>query len=296
MRDVAQHGHKQPVWQIHSDTHVDFFQHVAPPGIAVKPGVQAGHCAAASHQRTDQTDRHVRARRPGVNVGIIDDGGSSHLVLRTGHVLGHRTPHAAQHFGRAQIGKRLGGTFDIGGGDHAIRPRRRDHREVHIQLARQCPDSGHRLDTTRAGACCASAQRGHLAHHRAGIGIAPTVALKSDQRRAKMHDVAGLTEQLGNAARLRRRNLHDRLGGLHRYQWLIGLDGIAHLDVPFHDLRLLQPLTEVRQFEDDHCSGALQRFPDRRENALHARQVVVLKPGQRHDHVVARHALHGCQQ
>lgn len=100
----------------------------------------------------------------------------------------------------------------------------------------------------------------HLPDHGARIRFTAARPFERDQRRAQMHDVARLAEQPGDAAGLRRRDLDDGLGGLDRDQRLIGLDGVAGLHVPLHDLRLLQPFAEIRQFEDDHRQAASRVF------------------------------------
>ena len=192
-----------------------------------------------------------------MDVGVIHDGGRRDLALRQRHVLRHRPAHAAQDLRRPGLGEDLGDPFDVGGGDHAIRPGRGHHLELDIELARQRPHRRDRLD-----GCRAATDRGRCvllqlvadrdrAHHGAGVAVF-AAALEADQRRADMHDLAGLAEQFLDPPLLRRRDIDDGLGRLHRHHLLVGLDFVTDRDVPLDDLRFLQPLAQIRQFEDFH--------------------------------------------
>ncbi|MNN79614.1 hypothetical protein D3C81_1962730 [compost metagenome] len=67
-----------------------------------------------------------------------------------------------------------------------------------------------------------------------------------------MQHVALGAEQLHHHAVMGRRDFHQRLGGLHRDQRLVGLHPLAGLDVPLTDLRFLQAFAEVGQLEVFH--------------------------------------------
>ena len=85
---------------------------------------------------------------------------------------------------------------------------------------------------------------------RIGVGF----ALESDERRANMHDIVRLAEELFDMSGLRRGDLHDRLVGFHRDERLIGPHLVAFLDVPFDDLGFLHAFAEIGKVEDLHVA------------------------------------------
>ena len=89
---------------------------------------------------------------------------------------------------------------------------------------------------------------GQLADHRAAVPF-PFVA---QQGLTDMQDIARAAEDFRHHAVIGRGNIHDGLGGFHRYQQLVGLDRLASLDMPLDDLSFLQPLAQIRQFEILH--------------------------------------------
>jgi hypothetical protein len=67
-----------------------------------------------------------------------------------------------------------------------------------------------------------------------------------------VHGVAARGEELLHAALEGRGHLDDRLVGLDRDHRLVGGEGVAGLDVPLDDGRLLEAFAEIGQVEDAH--------------------------------------------
>ena len=86
-------------------------------------------------------------------------------------------------------------------------------------------------------------------HHGTGVRL---LALEAHQRFADVEDVALGAEQLAHHPIVGRRDVHQRLGGFHRDQALVGAHAVAGLDVPFDDFRFLQALAQVGQLEVLH--------------------------------------------
>ncbi len=72
---------------------------------------------------------------------------------------------------------------------------------------------------------------------------------KPDQWRSDVDDVARLCEQHLDTSRQRRWHVDDGLVGFDGDQRLLGDDAIADVDMPTHDFRVMQALTEIGQIE-----------------------------------------------
>ena len=129
-------------------------------------------------------------------------------------VLGHRTAHAAQHLARAPISEDACRALHVVDREQSVGARGGDHRQVHVQLARECT---HR----RGGLDAAGDRRGrrwsvaydflsHLdfADHGAGIsGVA--FAFERHERGAEVRNIADCVELA--ILPVRRGNIDDRL-------------------------------------------------------------------------------------
>jgi hypothetical protein len=83
------------------------------------------------------------------------------------------------------------------------------------------------------------------------LGTLPGVRIGFElgQRRTGIDDVTRRAVQLGDLAGVRRGHIDDRLGGFHRAQRCIELDGVAHLHVPLDDGCVGQAFAEVGEIE-----------------------------------------------
>ena len=73
-----------------------------------------------------------------------------------------------------------------------------------------------------------------------------------DERRADVRDVSGVAVEPRDFAVVRRGDVDDCLGRLHRNHRLIGLHRVAGFHVPLHDFGFLQAFSEIRKLEDLH--------------------------------------------
>jgi len=82
------------------------------------------------------------------------------------------------------------------------------------------------------------------------------VGVDHDDRDTDLDRVPLGDEQLGDDARVGRRELDERLGRLDLHDRLVHRDLVTHGDVPLHDLRLGESFAGVRELElleGGHC-------------------------------------------
>jgi hypothetical protein len=91
-------------------------------GRAVVQRIEFGRGPAAGDERTDQPDRRVRIRRPGVDVGVVHHRCGRNLTLRERHVPRHGAAHAAQRLWRPPFLEELGNPLHVLRRDQAIGP------------------------------------------------------------------------------------------------------------------------------------------------------------------------------
>lgn len=153
----------------------------------------------------------------------------------------------------------LGGGLDVAAGDQAIRAGAAQAGQLDALLAGEL---AHRRGRARcqvlAGGWCGADEETVLQgataalqapHHGTGVRL---LALEAHQRFADVEDVALGAEQLAHHPIVGRGDVHQRLGGFHRDQALVGAHAVAGLDVPFDDFRFLQALAQVGQLEVLH--------------------------------------------
>ena len=166
---------------------------------------------------------------------------------------------------RPDSGLCAGGTLDIGAGDRAAGAARGNFGQLDPEPLGQSANRRRRPD--RRGLRHRLRDRGRgsdgkLTDDRAAIG--PGALLELHQRRADLEPVARLDAQPGDLAVLRRRHLDHRLLGFDRDERLVGDDMVALADMPSDQLRLLQPLAEIRQNEDAHDTPLSPPSPSRK--------------------------------
>ena len=117
---------------------------------------------------------------------------------------------------------------------------------------------GGATDQAGGGLGVRSGRRGGLGGGR-GRGSSPDV--DRDDRRADVDHRAGVEEQLGDRARVGRRQLDRGLGGLHLAQGLVHRDGVTDVHEPLQDLALGEALTDVGQLEllGRHAQNPMER-------------------------------------
>ncbi len=241
--DVAHDRREKPVLGFHGDAEIDPLVDTAGHGLGIEPGVQRRRFLAARGHGANQPRRHVCPVRPGIDIRLVGHRGGHNLPTGAGHVVEHRPAHAAD---RLRPGALAGRAFHVGLGHRAAGPRRLDRRQIDAELCCKPPDSRRRLGLF--------GRRGFLARR---LDLTDDRALvrggfrgELDQCRADGNHVARRAMQRRNAARMGRRHLDHRLVGLDRDQRLVGDHMIADADVPGDDLRLLQSLSQIRQFKD----------------------------------------------
>ena len=234
--------------------------------LGVVPDVQRRLGVHPGHQRAQQSQHRVGARRPGMDVGIVHHRGAGHLGVRARHVGGHGPAYPAQRLEGSGLRIDARHAFHISLGDAVARAGWRDGAEIHPQPLGQCP---HRRRGPQAAATAADLERllGHhrvaatdLAHHGAGIGLGGLlVRLEIDQRRAGLDHLAFLGVQPRDAPAPGRGHFDHRLVGLDRDQRLVGHHVVAGADMPGQQLGLGQALAEVRQVESLHACSSSRR-------------------------------------
>ena len=188
------------------------------------------------------------------------------------HLLRHDAAHAAQGFGRLDLGQHLGDATHVVGGDLSLGAARVHRAQIDVQLAGQGADGGRHLDLGAAGPrrlgplVDAHLVARHGADHGAGVGSLTLIEV--DQGRPHRHDVARLGVQLGDASGMGRRYLDDRLVGLHRQQRLLVDHLIADGDVPVDDLGFLEALPQVGQVEPFHAKATAPRAASKMRASL----------------------------
>ena len=178
------------------------------------------------------------------------------------HALGHRAPQAAQGLGGSAVGQALGGPFHIRTRDEAAGSRGFDQLEIDVELAckrTHCRKRLSFLSNRRLGKCCRSRRLlagAEFADNCAGVLLGSFG--KFDERPAYFHHISLGAKQVQDASARWRRHLDDGLVGLDGYQRLIGDDVIAFVDMPVHDLRLFEALSQIRQYELAHGISPLK--------------------------------------
>ncbi len=226
---------------------------------AIEPGVEGRLGATGLGQRLGQADQRVACGLPAMQVGVAVDRHRHHLGMRARHVQRHAPPYPAQALAAEAFAGALGSGLDVAAGDQAIRAGAAQAGQLDALLAGEL---AHRRGRARcqvlAGGWCGADEETVLQgataalqapHHGTGVRL---LALEAHQRFADVEDVALGAEQLAHHPVVGRGDVHQRLGGFHRDQALVGAHAVAGLDVPFDDFRFLQALAQVGQLEVLH--------------------------------------------